>query len=168
MVTPEGFVGLENLASLSNTWWIDNEDRNSRDSIEQWAADHGIVDVAALRQFRDELRGGIERPAAIDDVGNAWIARYHIIVGIDAGTFVLRSDDDAVALLATTLVDAVRYGVANRLKACPDCRWVFVDQTRNNSRRWCVMNATGPLGRSCGNIAKARRHRQRRVATEET
>ncbi len=35
-----------------------------------------------------------------------------------------------------------------------DCSWLFVDMSKNGSRRWCEM-------RSCGNRAKARRHRER-------
>ena len=35
-----------------------------------------------------------------------------------------------------------------RLKVCasPECRWAFLDTTRNRSRRWCAMGgaATGP------------------------
>jgi predicted RNA-binding Zn ribbon-like protein len=37
------------------------------------------------------------------------------------------------------------------------CSWLFVDRTRNHSRRWCDMG-------DCGNRAKARRFRQKRVA----
>jgi len=42
-----------------------------------------------------------------------------------------------------------------RLKMCdnPGCRWMFHDETKNRSRRWC-----GP----CGNVDKARRFRERR------
>jgi predicted RNA-binding Zn ribbon-like protein len=36
-----------------------------------------------------------------------------------------------------------------------DCRWLFVDRTRNRSRRWCDMAV-------CGNRAKARRHYHQR------
>ena len=36
----------------------------------------------------------------------------------------------------------------------PDCEWLFLDQSRNGSRRWCDM-------KSCGNRQKARRHYQR-------
>ncbi len=39
--------------------------------------------------------------------------------------------------------------------ASDDCTWLFMDTSRNRSRRWCDM-------RSCGNRAKARRHRERR------
>ena len=35
------------------------------------------------------------------------------------------------------------------------CTWLFLDQSRNRSRRWCSME-------SCGNRAKARRHYHRR------
>jgi predicted RNA-binding Zn ribbon-like protein len=35
--------------------------------------------------------------------------------------------------------------------AADDCTWLFLDRSRNQSRRWCDM-------RVCGNRAKARRH----------
>jgi predicted RNA-binding Zn ribbon-like protein len=43
-----------------------------------------------------------------------------------------------------------------RVRQCggEDCTWLFLDTTRNHSRRWCDM-------RDCGNRAKARRHYQR-------
>jgi len=42
----------------------------------------------------------------------------------------------------------------DRLKLCDNrgCRWMFYDDTKNRSRRWC-----GP----CGNVDKVRRFRQR-------
>lgn len=42
-----------------------------------------------------------------------------------------------------------------RLKACPGCGRLFLDASHNSSRRWCDM-------RSCGNRAKAARHRARK------
>ncbi|MEJ2185507.1 MAG: CGNR zinc finger domain-containing protein [Gemmatimonadota bacterium] len=43
-----------------------------------------------------------------------------------------------------------------RLKQCAadDCGWLFIDASRNRSRRWCDMS-------ECGNRAKARRFRRR-------
>lgn len=41
-----------------------------------------------------------------------------------------------------------------RFCEAPDCEWLFLDNSRNRSRRWCDMN-------SCGNRQKARRHYQR-------
>jgi predicted RNA-binding Zn ribbon-like protein len=38
-----------------------------------------------------------------------------------------------------------------------DCGWLFMDSTKNRSRRWCDM-------RVCGNRAKSRRHCERRRA----
>ncbi len=48
-----------------------------------------------------------------------------------------------------------------RLRACanPECRWLFVDASRNGSRRWCDMAA-------CGNRAKAHRHYLRAKAAK--
>lgn len=46
-----------------------------------------------------------------------------------------------------------------RVRECGSdtCEWLFIDKSRNHSRRWCDMN-------DCGNTAKVRRYRQRRRA----
>jgi len=43
-----------------------------------------------------------------------------------------------------------------RVRECAgsDCTWLFLDRSRNRSRRWCEMQ-------TCGNRAKARRHYHR-------
>ncbi len=51
----------------------------------------------------------------------------------------------AASLLTSDDIGLVRHCAAER------CGWLFVDRSRNRSRRWCNMKA-------CGNSAKARRH----------
>lgn len=49
-----------------------------------------------------------------------------------------------------------------RVRECEDdrgCGYLFIDTTRNHSRRWCSME-------SCGNRAKARRHYARQRSTQ--
>ena len=43
-----------------------------------------------------------------------------------------------------------------QLRRCGNstCYWLFIDETRNRSRRWCEMA-------SCGNLVKVRRHRKK-------
>ena len=50
---------------------------------------------------------------------------------------------------------------SGRIRECgaADCTWLFVDESRNRSRRWCDMNA-------CGNRMKARRYYQRAKAAQ--
>jgi len=45
-------------------------------------------------------------------------------------------------------------GPLDRLKQCAGCGWLFLDGSRNQTRRWCDM-------RVCGNRAKARRYYER-------
>lgn len=47
---------------------------------------------------------------------------------------------------------------AERLKICPNpgCSWVFVDETKGNTKRWCN-------DRRCGNRDKVRRYRAKRA-----
>jgi predicted RNA-binding Zn ribbon-like protein len=54
----------------------------------------------------------------------------------------------AADLLTSDQLRTVRFCEA------PDCQWLFLDRSRNRSRRWCDMT-------SCGNRAKARRHYRR-------
>ena len=54
----------------------------------------------------------------------------------------------AADLLTSSDVKLVRWCEA------PECQWLFLDNSRNRSRRWCDMKV-------CGNRAKARRHYQR-------
>ncbi|HEY7356400.1 MAG TPA: CGNR zinc finger domain-containing protein, partial [Ktedonobacterales bacterium] len=44
-----------------------------------------------------------------------------------------------------------------KVKQCsgPDCGWLFLDTSKNHTRRWCSMEG-------CGNRAKARSHYQRK------
>jgi predicted RNA-binding Zn ribbon-like protein len=58
---------------------------------------------------------------------------------------------EAIALLTSTDLNAVRECGGD------DCTWLFVDRSRNRSRRWCSMS-------DCGNVEKARRHYARKKA----
>lgn len=48
-------------------------------------------------------------------------------------------------------------GPLDRVKACAGCRWLFIDESRNRSRRWCTME-------ECGTHEKVRRYLERRAA----
>jgi predicted RNA-binding Zn ribbon-like protein len=54
-------------------------------------------------------------------------------------------------------VELLRHGPLDRLKACDDCRYLYLDASKNNSRRWCSMDG-------CGKTAKMRRYVARRAA----
>lgn len=56
------------------------------------------------------------------------------------------------ALSALNLLDP---GKLSRIKICPNCHWLYLDESRNRSRRWCDMTV-------CGNRAKAKRHYDRK------
>jgi predicted RNA-binding Zn ribbon-like protein len=54
-------------------------------------------------------------------------------------------------------VDLLLSPQLSRLKKCAGCPWVFLDQSKNQSRRWCAMN-------DCGTHEKIRRYVTRRAA----
>jgi predicted RNA-binding Zn ribbon-like protein len=58
--------------------------------------------------------------------------------------------------LAETAADLLVSTDAERVKECgdPTCRWLFLDTSKNHTRRWCDMKV-------CGNRMKARRFQAR-------
>jgi predicted RNA-binding Zn ribbon-like protein len=61
--------------------------------------------------------------------------------------------------IARSTADLLTSSDLETVKECasPTCTWLFVDTSRNRSRRWCDMKV-------CGNRAKARRHYERHKA----
>lgn len=53
--------------------------------------------------------------------------------------------------LTGAAVDLLATGATGRLKACPGCGFVFLDATKNGTRRWCSMD-------DCGKQEKIRRY----------
>jgi len=116
---------------------------------------------ATDRLFRDFAADGCLRPAPMAGFLRACADGFErddpaATVGATSGPavgFVAALADSALALLSAE--------VRQRLRICPNCRWLFLDRSRNGSRVWCDMAV-------CGNRAKARRHyNRRRGAAEE-
>jgi predicted RNA-binding Zn ribbon-like protein len=162
-------VGLEPVRALLNSWLIPNDSRQPADRFGELAGARGWTktEAAAVRELRDDLRPMTESGRADAGVLNGWIERLGLRPAVASypgdGIVYWHSGSPAGEVLAA-VVASVSAGTWHRLKACPDCRWVFYDNTRNGSKRWCLMYAGGPDGRACGTIAKVRRYRDRQAA----
>jgi predicted RNA-binding Zn ribbon-like protein len=121
------------------------------------AAYREVADALVLRRPAD--------PGAVKVVNRVLVARdvpelRSTLAGVALGA---RQGRDpiaaALARLAEPLVEIVETGHVERLRICAnaDCRWVFYDVSPTARRRWCDMT-------TCGNRAKAARHRARRRA----
>jgi len=106
--------------------------------------------------------------AALDTINRALHARQviELVPGPD-GCYVDHRHvgdpvDDALARLADPLVMELTAGHPERIKVCASdtCEWIFYDASRTSRRRWCDMA-------TCGNRAKAARHRARERAAAQ-
>ena len=102
--------------------------------------------------------------ALIGDAAAAGAARSRLVYDRDGFGWSLPSDGDDLERplwdIARSAADLLTSGDRDRVKECasPTCEWVFVDHSKNRSRRWCDMS-------DCGNRAKARRFQaKKRVA----
>jgi predicted RNA-binding Zn ribbon-like protein len=143
-------------------------------ALDEWCAEHGLrveaelteqdlrraLDVReALRSLaRANNRSGVQADAISTLNHGLRAARVEIGLGAD-GTPHAESYagglDGALGRLLAILLDAMQDGTWRRLKACPECGWLFYDCSRNRSATWCSMAI-------CGNRLKTRAYRKRK------
>ncbi len=132
-------------------------------------------DAAAALARAVELREAIYRifslvgagadPAPADlDLLSGYLeegARHRRLSRTDAGWgWLWEAGDEPLAQVlwptAYSAAELLTEGDLTRVKECGNdaCTWLFVDMSKNRSRRWCDM-------KDCGNRAKARRHYRR-------
>ncbi len=145
------------------------------DTLRRAAREHLEAGEAALSHAR-ELRARIARVvsahargepvgerelAALSEALAPLLARSRLVPRDDSFGWSWDGPADALERplwdVARSVVDLLTSPddlAAVRECASPVCSWLFVDTSRNHSRRWCDM-------KGCGNREKARRHYQR-------
>jgi predicted RNA-binding Zn ribbon-like protein len=138
----------------------------------------GVASSRARSAERASFRGAGERSerdqpspgataAALEHLALRWAAataRSTLVAAADRPAEVVVGTDPAFLVpdrLAFAAVELLRAVDPRHLKECPvdegGCGWLFLDQSRNGSRRWCAMA-------DCGAQAKARKLTARRRA----
>jgi hypothetical protein len=160
---------LEQVRALLNSWLVPNDTRVPSDRFGEYALPLQLSDgeVRNLRSLRDDLRNLVEDPRNAGTRFGSWLTRLNVRPIIREGDVQFRARGGHAGEIAVFVLNAMKDGQWIRLKACPDCRWVFYDHTRNASKRWCMMNAGGPQSRGCGTIAKVRSYREREKSSAE-
>jgi predicted RNA-binding Zn ribbon-like protein len=100
----------------------------------------------SLDALNEELAGAMARSQVVStDRGFTWL-------WADGG----RALDCVLWPIARSAADLLTEGPLGAIRVCEGrgCGWLFLDTSRNRTRRWCDM-------RICGNRAKARRHHER-------
>lgn len=185
MTQQAGWPGLgdeELLIALANTGHSEHDELAEPSAVRAWwltlqapvstartrSGAPGAPDgPAVLRTLRGVIRGRALHNNGVDtgtDTATDTAALDALALRPDLrGTLSLRATGpgdlahDIAAAAVTALLRASARPGWPRLKACQgaDCRWVFLDSSRNTSRRWCDMAG-------CGNRAKSAAFRDRR------
>ena len=142
------------------------------DILDEAAADTDAEErlLGRIRRVRGALRELLDaaveqRPpsdAALREVNRALRATYviELVPAADGVSLDHRHEGDpvsgALARLSEAIARELTGQTVRRLRVCAndDCRWVFNDHSPAGRRKWCDMS-------SCGNRAKAARHRER-------
>ena len=174
-MTQAGFGDEELLIAVANTAHGEPDELADAGSVRAWWRSLGgpvptrrgrseePESVAMLRTLRGLIRGLALRNNGIEPDLSQLSGLDALTLRLDLrGAPSLRADvpgdlarDISAAAVAALLRAMARPGWP-RFKACrgDDCRWVFIDGSRNTSRRWCDMA-------NCGNRAKMATFRDR-------
>ena len=144
--------------------------------LRSWLCEHGLLsagarvtsrDVEETQRVREALRELLAAKSGID--ADPVAATAEIDAAARRAGIEVRFDPTcprveptaggargAVGRILVELYDEMVDGAWERMKVCraDDCRWAFLDTSRNRSRSWCSME-------SCGNRAKVQAYRQR-------
>ena len=89
---------------------------------------------------------------------NAWLSRSlrkSQVEFVDASSSIraswniaLEDLDKPIYLIIKSAYDLLLGGQLNRIKECGTCGWLFLDKSKNGSRRWCNMDTCGSQQKS--------------------
>lgn len=155
----ETFTSLPVLAGwLASRELINRRARLGEADLERaLAVREGLRALAFANNGHDLDRAGVD---AMRDASSG--AATGIRIEPDGPRFVAGGAtglDAALGALFAITARAMIDGTWNKLKACPGrhCGWVFYDQSRNQSARWCSTKV-------CGNREKSRAYYRRKTA----
>lgn len=134
------------------------------------APDRAAADLRRLSQLRSAVQavfGAVAEDAALPEAALAHLRRS-AGEAVAAARLVLDGDrvrpvwdlDDLGALsgpVAYAALDLLTRGPLDMVKRCAACPWLYLDRSRNGSRRWCSME-------DCGKAAKMDRYVAKRAA----
>lgn len=170
-----------NTADWSAEGDVIHEKLTTGDDVRSWTDALGITqsvvdgrshDLMALRNMRTELRRLIQ--AAIEDHAPdaQTINQLNLLLASTSNaSLMVKLTNRPWLAFESTLLDLILASAKSvladpreisRVNMCsgPDCGWLFLDESRNQQRRWCMMQ-------TCGNRAKARRHYANRASQNE-
>jgi len=162
-------IDFANTADWASDNTVIDEKLLTTEDVRLWADALGLSRTLHLGNLEHlkELRAAVRSLlAGHGDAGPAAAIVSQALQGGDwesALRAVSGSPDQADTLTVAQLVAVSVVSIlsdereVSRVKLCPghDCGWLFLDETRNGRRRWCLME-------TCGNRAKARRNYARR------
>ncbi|HEY7749992.1 MAG TPA: CGNR zinc finger domain-containing protein [Aestuariivirgaceae bacterium] len=114
------------------------------------------------RFFRQAAAGELSRSCWAKLVRSYYLGMPALgMVKTDRGLRFVSSAKRPMDLRGSLLQSAIELAFSPdlaRVKVCPGCGWLFIDRTRNRTKRWCIAAL-------CGNRAKMRRYYERQRHT---
>ncbi len=139
--------------------------------LERSASKHHLKKEQAFAQVKDARRLLYHFFSGVASCGvqPSLLKQYNTLLGpalqhfewqtVKKGLHFLLKKDDADLLLPLWIIINASHQLLlemefERIKECARCGWIFLDETKNNSRRWCNPS-------TCGSVEKMNRYYQK-------
>ena len=169
---------LRIVGEFVNTREIDEgtDEWATPEQLRAWLVAHGLIeqdaqigppDLVRAEAVREAIRvlalsnngADVDARAATETLND--VAReigFHLRFSTEGADLVpaRAGFEGTLGRVVAIVAEAMTTGTWDRFKTCAndECQWVFYDNARNHSRRWCSMEV-------CGNRVKARSFRER-------
>ena len=146
-------AGVKSASAISTNGPRSKEQAFLQEAVAVRAAIRGVLEVLATRREPDSGALHALQSAYVDAIDNAEpeLDGTRLTWAWDT-----TSPRGALDELVAAAIDLLRGDPADRLKACANCGHLFLDATKNGSRRWCSME-------DCGTQVKMQRYVTKRA-----
>ncbi|WP_227396029.1 CGNR zinc finger domain-containing protein [Jeotgalibacillus aurantiacus] len=163
----------ENLVSFLNTWSISNATRQAEEALHDQSA---LVNFAK-KHFQSDPGESLNDTLSFRNLVREMLKEHDFTVlntlideqikfevHATENKYVLKPvalKNSMTANLLIIIVQLAQEQQFHRLKMCPDCQYVFFDESKSGTKKWCSMTKRSESGRACGTIAKVRTFRNK-------
>jgi predicted RNA-binding Zn ribbon-like protein len=139
--------------------------------LEKFASKHPLKKEQAFAQIKDarQLLYHFFSGVASSGIEHSLLKQYNTLLSVALEHFewqtvkrnlhfILKKDDTDLLLPLWVIINSSHQLLLEmdfgRIKECSRCGWIFLDETKNNSRRWCNPS-------TCGSVEKMNRYYQK-------
>jgi len=166
---------------INTKWYLNHEiyldplgdDSMIREFCEKWGIDTNEEDIDSdrLKTLRSHLANAVNDLFLLKKIShgnltylNEYLSKIYFYksIGKEGSTYhieekILNENINSIEIaVMNSFISLITENALENIKLCenPDCKWIFYDESKNHSRKWC--------DNKCASLMKVRKYRKRK------